>query len=373
MATRARKALDRIQPYVPGKSVSDLMRTLGIADAVKLSSNENPLGPSPAAVQAAAEAVAQSHIYPDGASRDLREAIARHHGVSSDQIIVGCGSDELIRMLGEAYLEPKLSAVFADVTFSQYSFVARIMGAEEVTVPLRDGVHDLREMAYFTRKHQAKLCFVCNPNNPTGTYVKAPDVARFLDAIPKDTLVVFDEAYIEYVDAPDFPDVLTYLKEGRNVITLRTFSKIYGLAGLRVGYGIASPETIQNLDKIRPPFNVNIAAQAAALAALADQDHVKKSFEINRVERERLIREFSDLGLNPLPSQSNFVWVDVGRPSVPVYEALLHHGVIVRDGTPFGVPTALRITVGKPQQNDRLISAMKTVIQSGVMERGMIR
>lgn len=366
-----RESILRIKPYVPGKSVADLMRSKGISDAVKLSSNENPLGPSPAAIKAAAAAAAEAHLYPDGASQQLRSRLAQFYDLPEEHFIMGCGSDEVIRMLGEAYLEPKQTAIFADVTFSQYAFVTRIMGAEEVVVPLKAGVHDLLEMAYMARKKRARICFVCNPNNPTGTYVTHDEARRFLDAVPAETLVVFDEAYIEYVEASDFPDVLSLLKEGRNVVSLRTFSKVYALAGLRVGYGIAPPQVVSNLERIRAPFNVNNVAQAAALAALDDQEHVKASREMNATERRRVAEGLKALGLTPLPSQSNFVWVELERESTPVYEALLDRGVIVRDGASFGAPTALRITIGRPSENDRLLKSLAEIVNAQ-MERGTV-
>lgn len=368
MTAPARTALERIKPYVPGTSAEDLMRLLGIADCIKLSSNENPFGAGRLATEAAKAAASELHLYPDGASLKLKEALARHLGVEAAQIAVGCGSDEIIRMLAEAYLEPHDAAVFADVTFSQYAFVTRIMDAKEVVVPLRDGVHDLPAMAFQVREHQAKLCFVCNPNNPTGTYVNDAQVRRFLQEIPEDTLVVFDEAYVEYADAPDFPDVLGLINEGRTVVSLRTFSKIHGLAGLRVGYAIAPPDVVAELEKVRPPFNVNRVAQAAACAALDDVEHVTKSREVNAKERARLLRELEELGTRPYPSQSNFVWVDLGVPSDPVYQALLERGVIVRQGSSFGGPTALRISIGTPEQNQRMIQALADVLASAAMK-----
>lgn len=364
MSVIARAALERIKAYVPGVSAEDLARQAGVYDSIKLSSNENPFGAGPKAIAAAKKAAEEMHLYPDGSSRKLKEALAQRLGFDTSQIALGCGSDELIRMLGEAYLEPKRAAVFADVTFSQYAFVARVMGAEEVVVPLRDGVHDLWEMAYRARKHRATLCFICNPNNPTGTYVDAAQVRRFLDAIPSETLVVFDEAYVEYVDAADFPDVLGLIREGRPVVSLRTFSKIHGLAGLRVGYAIAPAWVVADLEKVRPPFNVNRVAQAAACAALEDTEHLAMSRSVNQRERELITARLREMGLRPYPSQANFVWVDLGMESKEVYQALLMRGVIVRQGGSFGVPTALRITVGTPEQNQRMLAALGEVLSA---------
>jgi len=368
LSPQARAALRRIEPYVPGVSAEDVLRQLGIKDAVKLSSNENPFGAGRLARQAVEAAAREIHIYPDGGSSKLRAALSRHLGVDAGQITVGCGSDELIRMLAEAYLEPKKAVVFASLTFSQYAFVTRLMDAQEVAVPLKDGVHDLWEMAYYVRKHRAQLCFICNPNNPTGTYVTRADVLRFLDAIPEETLVVFDEAYVEYADAPDFPDVLALIREGRRVVSLRTFSKIHGLAGLRVGYCIAPRDVIEVLERVRPPFNVNRVAQAAAVAALEDVEHVEMSKKVNREEREKLTQKLAALGLRPYPSQANFIWVDLGMPSDGIYRSLLERGVIVRPGSVFGCPTALRISIGTPEQNQRLLEALAAVLEAAAMK-----
>ena len=370
MGAEPRRALERIKPYVPGLSLEALKEAKGIAEAVKLASNENPLGAGRLAREAARRAAAELHLYPDGDSAALRKRLARELDVGPENIALGCGSDELIRMLAEAYLDPGDAAVFADVTFSQYAFAARLMDACEVAVPLAPGdVHDLPAMAGAARKHRARLVFVCNPNNPTGTYVGREAVAAFLDALPEETLAVFDEAYFEYVTAGDFPDTVAEVRKGRNVVVLRTFSKIHGLAGLRVGYAVAPPAVVQALDRVRPPFNVNRVAQAAALAALDDREHVEASRRMNTSERARLAREFEAMGLTVRPSEANFLFVDLGRPADRVYEALLEMGVIVRKGSSFGRPTALRITVGTPEQNDRLLAALRRAFPVEVAER----
>lgn len=361
MSSYARATLKRIEPYVPGRSAEDLQAERGLSDIIKLASNENPLGPAPKALQAIAGAAGQVHIYPDGDSRALREAIAARNEVEAEQTIFGCGSDEVIRMIAEAYLDPGDPVVMAQTTFSQYAFVARLMAAREVTVPLIDGFHDLEGMARAAREHRAKLCFVCNPNNPTGTYVDERAVQRFLDEIPDETLAVFDEAYIEYVDAPDFPDVLPAVREGRRVIVMRTFSKIYGLAGLRVGYGIAPREIVADLEQVRAPFNINRIAQAAALASLDDADHLEASRRMNTKERERLTATFRRMGYEVYPSQANFIFVSFGENAGTIYEALLNEGIIVRNAAGFGRPDALRISVGTADQNDRLLEAMAAI------------
>lgn len=366
---KPRSSVLRIEPYVPGKSAGDLTPTDSGEPIVKLSSNENPFGPSPAAVRAAQQEASNLHIYPDGASTLIKSHLSDRLNIDVNRIIMGCGSDEVIRMLGEAYLGPDSAAVFADTTFSQYIFVTRLMGAKEVVVPLRDGVHDLAGMAQAVNETKAGLVFICNPNNPTGTYVNERDLLAFIDAVPDETLVVVDEAYFEYADAPDFPDVLNLIREGRNIVLLRTFSKAYALAGLRIGYGIGPKEVVSVLERIRPPFNVNRIAETAAIAALADRDHLDTSTDVNQKERQRLTSELVKLGLSPLPSQSNFIWVRLGGLSTPVYEALLEKGIIVRDGVSFGEPEALRVTIGTEQQNTRLISALRTIVTMGLSDK----
>lgn len=370
MGVKPRKALERIEPYVPGLSLEAVKASEGIEEVVKLASNENPLGPGRLAREAVQKVAGDLHFYPDGASEALRERIARELSVSSENVVVGCGSDELIRMLAEAYVDPGEAVVFADVTFSQYAFAARLMNAREVVVPLTDeGVHDLDAMAKASREHRARLCFVCNPNNPTGTYVDRRAVAAFLEAMPEETLVVFDEAYYEYVSASDFPDTLAEVRQGRPVAVLRTFSKIHGLAGLRVGYAVVPCDVARALERIRAPFNVNRLGQVAALAALDDREHIEESRRMNASERARLARELQAFGFSTLPSEANFLFVDVHRPAEPIYEALLEQGVIVRKGSSFGRPSALRITVGSPEQNDRLLAALRAARLAEPAER----
>lgn len=362
MILEPRSTLSRIKPYVPGKSIEELTAEKGIADAVKLSSNENPLGPSDKAKAAIVAAAGDVNIYPDGSGSRLKAALSERLSVSSDQLILGCGSDEIIRLLAEAYLEPGGAAAFADVSFSQYAFVARIMAADEIVVPTKNGVHDLAGFAEAVARHRPALCFVCNPNNPTGTYVSQDEVVHFLDTVPEETLVVFDEAYFEYVEADDFPDTVDLIRRGRQAVVLRTFSKIYGLAGLRVGYGIAPARIVEQLEKVRPPFNVNRIALAAAEAALCDRDHLETSRRMNAAERKRLTDRLHELGLSVLPSQANFLFVEVGPSGPEIYEALMNRGVIVRHGTSFGRPDAIRVTVGTKEQNDRVLQAFGEIL-----------
>ncbi|MGI6037869.1 MAG: histidinol-phosphate transaminase [Limnochordia bacterium] len=351
----------RIKPYVPGKPIEEVQRELGLKDVIKLASNENPLGPSPGGLKAVEERIGSIHIYPDGSCFQLKDALSRHLQVDREQIMVGNGSDELLKMIGEAFLNPGDEVIMAQPSFSEYNYVARLMGAVEVVVPTKDYTHDLEAMAdAITEK--TKIIFVCNPNNPTGTIVKRREVEDFLQRVPDNVLVVFDEAYYEYVDDPDYPQTLEYIAAGRNVITLRTFSKIYGLAGLRVGYGVATKEVAQLVDRVREPFNVNSLGQIAGVGALADTDFLQRSRQVNREGRDYLYQAFADLGLRYVPTQANFILVDVGQDSSDVFKKLLAQGVIVRSGDIFGLQTYLRVTIGKAEENERFINALKKVL-----------
>jgi histidinol-phosphate aminotransferase len=352
----------RLVPYRPGKPIEEVKRELGLSHVIKLASNENALGPAPRAAAAMQEAAARVHLYPDGACYELRQAVAAHLGVPGDHLIFGNGSDDIIHLLGVTFLAPGDEAIQADPSFVRYEAAAILNRAPCHLVPLRDWTHDLQAMADRINE-RTRLIFIANPNNPTGTIVKAVEVSRFMREVPDRALVVFDEAYFEYVEAADYPDSLRYVREGENVIVLRTFSKAYGLAGLRVGYGVARPEIIGPLERVREPFNVNLVAQAAAAAALGDTEHVRRSQAMNREGRERFYRAFDELGLKYAPTEANFVWVDVGRDSVEVFNALLRRGVIVRTGDIFGAETHLRVTIGTAGENEAFLSALKDVLK----------
>ncbi|WP_217267268.1 histidinol-phosphate transaminase [Thermanaeromonas sp. C210] len=357
-----REAILDIKPYVPGKPIEEVQRELGIKDVIKLASNENPLGPSPDAVMALREAAEKIYLYPDGSCYYLKQALAAKLEVSEEQLIIGNGTDEILKMLGEAFVDPGDEVIVGDPTFSEYEFAAQVMGGRAVKVPCRDFRLDLEAMAGAVGP-RTRLVFLCNPNNPTGTIVSQEEVDVFLNRVPSHVLVVLDEAYYEYVTSPAYPDSLAYVRDGRpNVIVLRTFSKIYGLAGLRVGYGIAHPEVIKALNRVREPFNVNSLAQVAARAALQDEYHVGKSREVNNEGKEFLYEQFRALGLKYVPTESNFIFVDIGRDSREVFKKMLAKGVIVRTGDIFGYPTFLRITIGTRRQNQRLIDALREVL-----------
>ena len=344
-------------PYVPGKPIDELERELGIPRAVKLASNENPLGPSPKAMAVLVGAAATLHRYPDGGAYRLRAALADRYKLSSDHVILGNGSDEILGLLARAFLSPGDEAVMADQTFVIYKMEVTAAHGKPVIVPLKQWRHDLSAMADAITS-RTRLIFICNPNNPTGTMVTAPDVHAFMQRVPDNVIVVFDEAYYEYVHDQDFPDSLSWVLQQRNAIILRTFSKIYGLAGLRVGYGLTTPEIAGYLNRVRPPFNVNTMAQGAALAALHDDEHVARSRALNASEMATVEAGLMALGFQPLPSQANFLFFDVGRDGRVVFEALLRQGIIVRhiEGR------LLRVTIGLPEENRYFLDTLKKVL-----------
>jgi histidinol-phosphate aminotransferase len=351
-----------IAPYEPGKPIEELERELGIHDAIKLASNENPHSPSERVQQAIAGALAQLNRYPDGSGFYLRQALAKRHGVMPDQVILGNGSNELIELIVRAFLRPGEEAVIPHPSFVVYPMIVQAAGGIRVVVTLKDYRLDLEAMARAITP-LTKLVFIANPNNPTATIVTAPEVEQFIGRIPPTVVVVFDEAYIEFAQGPDFPDSLAYVRQGRKVFVLRTFSKASSLAGLRVGYGIADPDAVALVHRIRQPFNVNSLAQVAALAALEDDTHIRECLRMNEAGRHYLYDEFTSLGLKYVPSRANFILVDVGRSAHDIYQRLLREGVIVRPMTSFGMETALRITVGTPEENRRLIKTMRKCLE----------
>lgn len=353
----------RLKPYSPGKPIEEVQREFGLTDVVKLASNENPLGPSPKALEAIREGLDTLALYPDAACHALTGALSAHLEIGADHVIVGNGSDEIIQFLGLTFVRPGDEVLTGDPSFVRYEAAALLNEAEFVVTPLRDHTFDLDAMAERLTP-RTKIVFIANPNNPTGTMVRRSAVERFLDHCPEETLVVLDEAYYEYVDDPDYPPSLDYVRQGRNVVVLRTFSKIYALAAIRVGYGIARPEIIQALHQVREPFNVNALAQRAALASLEDPDQVTRSRTLNAEQRDYLYGEFRRLGLPYVETQANFVIVDLGRPAGPVFLALLQRGVIVRSGDVLGLPTHLRATIGRRPDNERFIRELESVLRA---------
>ena len=350
-----------IAPYEPGKPIEELERELGIADAIKLASNENPLAPSDKVQRAITTALRHLNRYPDGSCFYLRQALAKKHGVSPDQVLLGNGSNELIEVIVRTFLKPGDEAVVPHPSFVVYPMIVQAAGGIRVMVMLKDYRLDLEAMARAITP-LTKVVFIANPNNPTGTMVTASEVEHFMARVPDRAIVVFDEAYIEFALGPDFPDTLSLVKQGRKVIVLRTFSKANSLAGLRVGYAITEADATSLMNRIRQPFNVNALAQVAALAALDDEPHVLECVRMIEAGRHYLYDEFKALGLKYVPSRANFILVDVGRSAAEIYQKLLHEGVIVRPMTAFGMESTLRITVGTPQENRRFVKALKKVL-----------
>lgn len=350
-----------LSPYQPGKPIEELEREYGVSNAVKLASNENPLGPSPLAVSAARVALSHIHRYPDGNGFALKKALAYRHGVKPESITLGNGSNDILEQLARAFVQPENEVVFSDHAFAVYPIVTRAVGARSSVAPTRDWGHDLAAMQAAVNS-RTRLVFIANPNNPTGTWLKAKELEAFIRAMPAHVLVAVDEAYFEYVSESDYPDTVAWVAKYPNLVTTRTFSKAYGLAGLRVGYGVSSPEIADILNRVRQPFNVNSVALAAATAALGDEGHVARTVQLNREGMRQLTGAFTELGLKYIPSVGNFVCVDCGRPAAPLYERLLRAGVIVRPVANYGMPNHLRITVGLPEENQRFIAALKQVV-----------
>jgi len=352
-------------PYPPGMPIEELERELGIHDSIKIASNENPLGPSPKAVEAITRALPQLHRYPDGSAFYLKRRLAERHGVSPDEIIVGNGSNELIEMVVRTFLRPRDEAVMADQAFVVYRMVTQAVAATPRVVPLRHFTHDLEAMAEAVTG-RTRVVFVANPNNPTGTIFRRAAWEAFLQGLSgRQLLVIADDAYAEFVTDPEYPDTIACRGDGSvPVVSLRTFSKLYGLAGLRVGYAVAPAGIVDALGRVRQPFNVNALALVAAHAALDDHEHVTRTLAVNREGMAYLTREFDRLGLPWVPSNANFILVRVGQGS-RVYDALLRHGVIVRPMDGYGFPDHLRVTIGLPDENARCIRALEAVLDTG--------
>ena len=347
-------------PYEPGKPIEDVARELGIDpdDIIKLASNENPLGPSPKAVEVMKRAADQVNIYPDGGGWKLRNAIAEKFSLSMDNVVLGNGSNEIIEFVGHAFLSPGDQIIAAEHAFVVYKLMATLFGAETIEVPDPGFVHDLEAMADAVTE-RTKEIFIANPNNPTGTLVTQDQIDHFMDRVPDHVIVIFDEAYYEFLDTP--PDTLKYVREGRNVVVMRTFSKIQGLAGLRIGYGLAPSGLASVLQKTRQPFNANHLAQEAALAALADEEHQFQTKRITDEGRQFLQKSFDEMELEYLPSFANFVLVKVGDGDA-VFDTLLRKGVIVRAMRSYKLPEWVRISIGKKEENQRCVELLKEVI-----------
>lgn len=358
-----------LTPYEPGKPIEELQRELGDDwpknGAIKLASNENPHGPSPKALVAARAALSSVHLYPDGAAFRLRRRLAERHGVSDLEVAVGSGSNELIELLVHAFVGDGEEVLAPAYSFICYRLASQSRHRRFVEAPSGPDFAIDADALLSAVTPKTRLLFVANPNNPTGAHLPRPGFERLLRSLPPHVLLAIDEAYFEYARSADYPDVTSYLRERERLISLRTFSKIYGLAGLRVGYGISHPPIIDYLNRVRMAFNVSSAAQEAAIAALDDHEHLEKARSENAIEIERLTLALGRQGLKVLPSQGNFVLLDLGegRDAKVVYQALLLKGVIVRPLLPYGLPRHLRITVGTKTDNSRLLEALSTILQ----------
>ncbi len=353
-----RDVYEKIMPYVPGKPISDVQRELGLTNVIKLASNENPFGCSENVKTAVAEGISSLALYPDGNATLLRERLAQKLDLNADQLVFGAGSNEIITFIAQVFLAPGDESIFANPSFVWYDTAVRATGAQPVIIPLKEHRHDLDAMKNAITD-KTKIIWICNPNNPTGTIVTNEEQDAFLKEVPSNVVVVLDEAYYEFARGEGYPESLPLLQKYSNLIILRTFSKAYGLASLRVGYGAASSEIISYLNRIRPPFNVNTLAQMAAAAALDDQQFVTKTILENKKGLDSLYSAFDKLKLNYVKSRANFVWVETPYPSGEMFQRLLRKGVIIR---PF-MGNWLRITVGTEEENSALISALEETLK----------
>lgn len=348
--------------YIPGRPIEEVERELKL-HAIKLASNENPIGPSPKAVEAVKHAIAEANRYPDGGTHILRDKLARLRGVAMDQIFMGLGSSEIIDLASRILLTRGKTGVTSHGSYAPFSLAIRASGADLVRVPQQNFAFDLPAIADAILAHaDTRIVYLANPNNPTGTAFGMSDLQEFLRRIPADVLVVLDEAYIHYADRPDMPDSVQLFREHKNLLIMRTFSKVYGLAGLRIGYAIGDQPILEAMNRLRTPFNLAGVSQAAAIAALDDLDHVNRSIKENAAERSRLTQGLSDLGLRPVPSHTNFIFIDIGPEAQELCDDLLHEGVIVRPLGWMGFPEAIRVSVGIPSENEKFLAVISQVL-----------
>ena len=347
-------SIKNLVPYQPGKPIEELEREIGIKGVIKLASNENPLGASRKAIDAIKEYMDKKvHRYPDGGGFYLRRALAKKWGVSMESVILGNGSNEIIELLIRTLVSPGDNAVTSENTFSVYRLIMTAANGSIITVPMKDERFDLKAIAGKINS-RTRLVFIANPNNPTGTMVTAPEMKDFMSSVPHDVMIVFDEAYAEYVTSDQYPDSLSYLKDGRNVTILRTFSKIYGLAGLRIGYGLTTVEIADMMNRVRQPFNTNALAQVGALAALEDVSHIEESRRINNEGKEYLYKEFDSMGIDYIPTEANFIYFRAGDEGRAIFNAMLKDGIIIRH---MGGAN-LRVTIGLPEENRKFVAVL---------------
>lgn len=357
----ATRGVQGLHPYEAGKPVEELERELGISNIIKLASNENPLGPSAKAIEAVEAAMSEAARYPDSSGFRLKQALRRHYGLEPEQLTLGNGSNDVLELIARAFLNPDDEVVFSEYAFAVYPIVTQACGARAVVAPAHEYGHNLQAMAEAITE-RTRLIFIANPNNPTGTALQRDELVAFLDAVPENVIVVLDEAYTEYVTDTDFPDGLELLPDYANLVVTRTFSKAWGLAGLRVGFAAACADITDLLNRVRQPFNVSLLALAAAEAVLDDTDYLQKSVALNTSGLKYLEQGLTALGLGFIPSYGNFITVDMARPALPIFEALLREGVIVRPLGGYQMPDHLRVSIGLPEENERFLRALKQVL-----------
>jgi histidinol-phosphate aminotransferase len=358
----ARKGILKIESYVPGKSIEEVQKEFGAKRWVKLASNENLLGPSPKAVAAIRKELPNIYLYPEGPCTVLRKVLAGKLAISEKMIVLSNGADNLILMIANAFVNEGDEVMMADPTFSVYANVTQIMGGKPIKVKLKDFVHDLEAMLKKVSR-KTKLVFVCNPNNPTGTTVSLEAFNHFISKLPNHAIVVLDEAYGDFAEDAFYPNGLDYIKERRQIIVLRTFSKVYGLAGLRVGYALGREDLVDCLYQVRDPFPVHRLAEAAAVAALSDEDHVIRSIQLVYEGKRYLYKELDKMGISYVPSQANFIFIDFEKDSGEIFKSLLKEGIIIRPGKVWGYPTFARLTIGRMDDNRRFINALKKILK----------
>lgn len=355
------KSVLNIKAYIPGKPIEETKRQLGLKEVIKLASNENPFGPSPKAVAAMQKCLSGVNRYPDAQGFYLKKRLAKYFKLKTDNFVLGNGSDELIDVLIKTFVEPDENIVTSQTTFLEYEIIASVNNRKVKKAPLRDFKYDLETMLKLVDK-KTKLIFIANPNNPTGTYVNKNEVEKFLNALPKQVIVVFDEAYDSFIDVLDYPNSLSYLDKKKNVVILKTFSKAYGLAGLRLGYAIADSKFVAYLERVRQPFNVNLLAQVAGLAAIDDQDFLKKTRRLTLEGKKFIYQELSKNDVAFVPSVANFILIDVGKDGQGVFKAMLKLGVIVRDMKQYGLNNFIRLSIGTLKENQKAVLALKKIL-----------
>jgi len=350
-----------LNPYLPGKPISELERELGITNSIKLASNENPLGPSKKAKAIINGQLEDLARYPDGGGFALRNALAKRHGVDPSYITLGNGSNDVLDMIARVFLSSGSEAIFSEYAFAVYPIVTQAVGAKSCVAKAKDYGHDLEAMLQLITD-KTRVIFIANPNNPTGTWLSSDSLKSFIDAVPDSVIIVVDEAYVEYVDEAEYPDASNWLKKYDNLIVTRTFSKAYALASLRIGYSLSHPDITDLLNRVRQPFNTNSFAQSAALAALDDVDHLQKAIDINKQGMSYFEASFKTMGLEWIPSVGNFITVDLRQDTLKIDKLLLQEGVITRPVANYGLPNHLRISIGLDEENKRCVETLKKVL-----------